>query len=126
MQYRSELKDFLHKQFIFEATLEKNGVMIFNKPVLGKLNIDTSLYSAVTRLYQGDYYKIPVFSINKTTLLKNIKINDIIIDHVWVPYNLLGDKPNGTRKQYIGELYTYERCDGTLDYGIKILGVPAY
>lgn len=126
MQYRNELNDVLYTQFIFEATLEKNGKMRFNNADLRKVNIETLLYPAITRTYQGNYYRIPVSRINKTTLLKNIVINNVTIDHVWVPQNLLNEIPDGTRKQYIGELYTYKRRNGTLDYGIKILGVPVY
>lgn len=127
MNYRKELNEFLGKQFIFEATLEKNGAMKFLNPSIGKINIDSSLRSVITKIYPECYYRMPVFRIDKTTLLKEIKINDIEIDHIWTPYNLLNNsKFKGLRKQYIGEIYTYQRSNGTLDYGIKILGIPCF
>lgn len=124
MEYRKELQSVLNQQFLFEATLLKNGYSKFIKPNLGIVNIETQLYIPVIRAYSGNYYKTPVFKFDKTTLLTNIKFKDIVMDHVWIPYNLIGGNTVGITKQYVGQLYTYERKNGTLYYGIKILGVP--
>lgn len=124
MRYRKELQSMLNQQFLFEATLLRNGNMKFAKPNSGITNIETQLSIAVIRAYSGDYYKIPVIRVDKTTLLINIKFKDVVIDHIWIPHNLIGNNTDEMTRQYVGQLYTYERADGTLDYGIEILGIP--
>lgn len=88
MEYRKELQSVLNQQFLFEATLLKNGYSKFIKPNLGIVNIKTQLYIPVIRAYFGNHYKTPVFKFYKTTLLTNIKFKDVVIDHIWIPYNL--------------------------------------
>ena len=127
MTFREELQPLLGKQFLFEAKLTRNGRKSNNSlnTTMELLDISNDLMkNVVFRIYPRQYLYTPVYKENgKTTLLTNIKIGEIEIDHIWIYYDLiLGKYANVTRK-YIGQLYTYSRQDGSMDYGIEILGV---
>ena len=119
MTFREELQPLLGKQFLFEAKLTKNGRKSNNSlnTTMELLDISNNLMkNVVFRIYPEQYLHTPVHKENgKTTLLTNIKIGEIEIDHIWKYINVT--------KKYIGQLYTYSRKDGSMDYGIKILGV---
>lgn len=127
MKFREELQPLLGKQFLFEAKLTRNGRKS-NKSLnipMELLDITNDLMkNVVFRIYQGQYFLTPVHKENgKTTLLTNIKIGEIEIDHIWIDYDLILDKYANVTRKYIGQLYTYSRQDGSMDYGIEILGV---
>ena len=127
MTFREELQPLLGKQFLFEAKLTKNGRKSNNSlnTTMELLDISNNLMkNVVFRIYPEQYLQTPVHKENgKTTLLTNIKIGEIEIDHIWIDYDLIVDKYINVTKKYIGQLYTYSRKDGSMDYGIKILGV---
>lgn len=47
--------------------------------VWNRMNIESLLYVSILRDYFEKYYKISVSKIDKTTLLINIKINNIVV-----------------------------------------------
>lgn len=127
MTFREELQPLLGKQFLFEAKLTRNGRKSNNSlnTTMELLDISNDLMkNVVFRIYPGQYLHPPVHKENgKTTLLTNIKIGEIEIDHIWIDYDLILDKYVNVTRKYIGQLYTYSRQDGSMDYGIEILGV---
>lgn len=127
MIFREELQPLLGKQFLFEAKLTRNGRKSNNSlnTTMELLDISNDLMkNVVFRIYPGQYLHTPVHKVNgKTTLLTNIKIGEIEIDHIWIDYDLILDKYANVTRKYIGQLYTYSRQDGSMDYGIEILGV---
>ena len=127
MTFREELQPLLGKQFLFEAKLTRNGRKSNNSlnTTMELLDISNDLMkNVVFRIYPGQYLHTPVHKENgKTTLLTNIKIGEIEIDHIWIDYDLILYKYANVTRKYIGQLYTYSRQDGLMDYGIEILGV---
>lgn len=122
---RGKLKEYLGEWVIGEAKIEKFGNMRFDGEGLiknGQLNLDyynsEEFNSEPPKSIKSEFKIDPIEFKTKTTLLTNIRINDVeVTDHIWIPEDL---SKKGFKEmeeiKFAGIVKEYTRKDKSKDY----------